>query len=64
MYVYIFGDHISHLHVHLAPHWENDILYEDILKSGIELQLLKAYPTIPTKLHGIMNVVQKSLEEL
>lgn len=32
VYVYIYGGHIPHLHVHLAPHTENDIFYDNIVK--------------------------------
>lgn len=36
VYVYIFGDHISHLHAHLAPHTEGDYLYADIVKPDVQ----------------------------
>ena len=32
VYVYIFGGHIPHLHVHLAPHTEDDIFFGNIVK--------------------------------
>lgn len=32
IYVYIFGGHIPHLHVHLAPHTENDIFFDNLVK--------------------------------
>lgn len=35
VYVYIFGDHIPHLHAHLAPHSEGDYLYSDIVKPDV-----------------------------
>ncbi|MDG7001109.1 MAG: hypothetical protein JRN15_18600 [Nitrososphaerota archaeon] len=37
IYVYIYGGHIPHLHVHLAPHREGDVFYDDLVKDGIEL---------------------------
>lgn len=37
VYVYIFGDHIPHLHVHLAPHTDGDAFTEDVVKQGIRL---------------------------
>ncbi len=37
VYVYIYGDHIPHLHVHLAPHRTNDIYADDVVKAGIVL---------------------------
>lgn len=36
VYVYIFGDHIPHLHVHLAPHLDGDFFTEDVVKPGIK----------------------------
>ena len=33
VYVYIFGDHIPHLHVHLAPHSDGDGYTDDVLKN-------------------------------
>ena len=35
VYVYVFGDHISHLHVHLAPHSEGDFLYSKIITPDV-----------------------------
>lgn len=32
VYVYIFGDGIPHLHVHLAPHRPNDVLNTQIIR--------------------------------
>ena len=32
VYIYIYGDHIPHLHVHLAPHTADDIFYDNIVK--------------------------------
>jgi diadenosine tetraphosphate (Ap4A) HIT family hydrolase len=39
VYVYIFGDHIPHLHVHLAPHREGDIFVDDVIKSDAQKSL-------------------------
>ncbi len=38
VYVYIFGDHIPHLHVHLAPHIDGDNYADDVIKSGINIK--------------------------
>ena len=38
VYVYIFGDHIPHLHVHLAPHFDGDNYADDVIKSGINIK--------------------------
>ncbi|HEU0213639.1 MAG TPA: HIT family protein [Jiangellaceae bacterium] len=35
VYVYVFGGHIPHLHVHLAPHREGDALNSAMLKGEI-----------------------------
>ncbi len=36
VYVYIFGDHIPHMHVHLAPHTDGDLFTEDVVKAGVK----------------------------
>ncbi len=36
VYVYIYGDHINHLHVHLAPHVDGDLYTDDVIKAGSE----------------------------
>ena len=33
VYVYIYGGHIPHLHVHLAPHTQNDIFCDNVVKN-------------------------------
>ena len=38
VYVYIFGDHIPHLHMHLAPHFDGDYYADDVIKSGINIR--------------------------
>jgi diadenosine tetraphosphate (Ap4A) HIT family hydrolase len=40
VYVYIFGDHIPHLHAHLAPHVEGDALNGSMLKGELEERVL------------------------
>lgn len=35
VYVYIYGGHIPHLHVHLAPHHDGDIFVDDVVKSDV-----------------------------
>lgn len=37
VYVYIYGDHIPHLHVHLAPHNDGDNFVDDVIKSDAKL---------------------------
>lgn len=36
VYVYIFGDLIPHLHVHLAPHVDGDMFTEGVVKPGAQ----------------------------
>jgi diadenosine tetraphosphate (Ap4A) HIT family hydrolase len=37
VYAYIYGDHIPHLHVHLAPHSDGDFYVDDVIKSGVQI---------------------------
>lgn len=37
IYVYIFGDHIPHLHVHLAPHYEGDAFTDGVIRPGVRI---------------------------
>jgi len=56
VYVYIFGDSVPHLHVHLAPHRPGDALndqmirgeiVEEKLPSGMTLVSSKDFPPLP-----------------
>jgi diadenosine tetraphosphate (Ap4A) HIT family hydrolase len=56
VYIYIFGDGIPHLHVHLAPHRRGDALndqmirgeiIEEKLPSGATLFFSKEFPALP-----------------
>jgi len=56
VYVYIFGDSIPHLHVHLAPHSAGDALVgvpiqgeleEQVLENGATGLVSKDYPPLP-----------------
>jgi diadenosine tetraphosphate (Ap4A) HIT family hydrolase len=38
VYVYIYGDHVAHLHVHLAPHVDGDIFADDVIKADTKLE--------------------------
>jgi diadenosine tetraphosphate (Ap4A) HIT family hydrolase len=40
VYVYVFGGHVPHLHLHLAPHREGDSLNDAMTKGEVEEQLL------------------------
>ncbi len=36
VYVYVFGGHVPHLHVHLAPHKDGDSLNDSMTKGEVE----------------------------
>ena len=37
VYVYIYGGHIPHLHIHLAPHTEGDVFADDVIRSDAKI---------------------------
>ncbi len=37
IYAYIYGDHIPHLHVHIAPHVDGDAYYDDVIREDAEI---------------------------
>jgi diadenosine tetraphosphate (Ap4A) HIT family hydrolase len=56
VYVYVFGGHVHHLHLHLAPHTEGDSLndsmirgefVEEPLPSGAVAIVSKDFPPVP-----------------
>lgn len=56
VYVYVFGEGITHLHVHLAPHRDGDGLNDQMVKgtvveerlpSGATLLVSRDYPPLP-----------------
>ena len=56
IYVYVFGGHVDHLHLHLAPHVEGDSLsdamirgdfVEEQLPSGAVAVISKDFPQVP-----------------
>jgi diadenosine tetraphosphate (Ap4A) HIT family hydrolase len=56
VYVYIFGDGIPHLHVHLAPHREGDALNDQMIRgpiaseklpNGLERFFSREFPALP-----------------
>jgi diadenosine tetraphosphate (Ap4A) HIT family hydrolase len=47
VYVYIFGDGVPHLHVHLAPHRKGDALCDQMIRGElIEEQLPNGFTRI------------------
>ena len=56
VYVYIFGDGVPHLHVHLAPHSAGDALNDQMIRgevteenlpSGMTRIVSRAFPSLP-----------------
>lgn len=56
VYVYIFGDGVAHLHVHLAPHREGDALNSQMIRGeivtekmpdGFERFFSREFPALP-----------------
>ena len=56
IYIYIFGDSIPHLHIHLAPHSDGDALNSQmirgefesvVLESGAEQLISREFPPLP-----------------
>lgn len=48
VYVYVFGDGVPHLHVHLAPHSEGDALNDSLIKGPIIKETLPGGATRAT----------------
>src|SRR5436190_14986678 len=73
VYVYIFGDGIPHLHVHLAPHRKGDALndqmirgeiVEEKLPSGATLFFSKEFPALPRdRLAAVADRVRRTMRE-
>lgn len=56
VYIYVFGDGIAHLHLHLAPHRPGDALNDQMIRGELTTQTLpsgatliasKEYPPLP-----------------
>ena len=71
VYVYIFGDGIPHLHVHLAPHRKGDALndqmirgeiVEEKLPSGATRIFSKEFPALPRD--ELLAIAQRIRERL
>lgn len=59
VYVYIFGDHVPHLHVHLAPHTNGDALNSQMIRgelmseqlaSGTTRLISREFPPLPAEM--------------
>jgi diadenosine tetraphosphate (Ap4A) HIT family hydrolase len=72
VYVYIFGDGVAHLHVHLAPHREGDALNSQMirgeiltekLENGFERFFSRDFPALPeAQQRRVAEAVQRELE--
>ncbi len=69
VYVYVFGDGIPHLHVHLAPHRKGDALndqmirgeiIEERLPSGATRFVSDAFPPLP---HAVLQEVAEEVRQ-
>jgi diadenosine tetraphosphate (Ap4A) HIT family hydrolase len=71
VYIYIFGDGIAHLHLHLAPHRPGDALNDQMIRgelttetlpSGATLIASKEYPPLPeAELRAVAERVRQRL---
>jgi diadenosine tetraphosphate (Ap4A) HIT family hydrolase len=55
VYVYIFGDHVPHMHAHLAPHVDGDGLNDSMIKGEVEERALPS---------GALAIVSKDYPEI
>jgi len=55
VYVYVFGDHVPHMHAHLAPHVEGDALNGSMIKGEVEERQLPS---------GLVALVPKDYPEI
>ena len=55
VYVYIFGEGAPHLHVHLAPHREDDALYDQMIRGEIITETLPG---------GVMRLISRDFPPL
>jgi len=60
VYVYVFGDGIPHLHLHLAPHRKGDPLNDQVVRgevvqtrlpNGATAVVSRDFPELPPKMH-------------
>ena len=48
VYIYVFGDGIAHLHLHLAPHTAGDALNDQMIRGELEATPLPSGATVIT----------------
>ncbi|MGE0238294.1 MAG: HIT family protein [Parvibaculaceae bacterium] len=71
VYVYIFGDGVAHLHVHLAPHRAGDALNSQMIRgeivseklpNGFERFFSRDFPALPeAEQHRVADIVRRQL---
>jgi diadenosine tetraphosphate (Ap4A) HIT family hydrolase len=71
VYVYIFGDGVAHLHVHLAPHRQGDALNSQLIRgeivseklpNGFERFFSREFPALPeADQRRVADIVRRSL---
>ena len=71
VYIYVFGDGVAHLHLHLAPHLPGDALNDQMIRgelitrtlpSGVTLIESKEYPPLPeAELRAVAEHVRQRL---
>lgn len=71
VYIYIFGDGVAHLHVHLAPHREGDALNSQMIRgeivseklpNGFERFFSREFPALPgAEQRRIAEIVRRQL---
>jgi len=37
VYVYVYGDHIPHIHIHMAPHTDGDNYVNDVIRNDVKI---------------------------
>jgi diadenosine tetraphosphate (Ap4A) HIT family hydrolase len=57
IHIYIYGGHIPHLHVHLAPHKEGDLFVDDVIKEGVKIEESLMKPEDVTSLTNTMAAI-------
>ncbi|HET9110992.1 MAG TPA: HIT domain-containing protein [Ktedonobacterales bacterium] len=71
VYIYVFGDGVAHLHLHLAPHRPDDALNDQMIRgelitrtlpSGVTLIESKDFPPLPeAELRAVAEQVRQRL---
>ena len=60
LYYYIFGDTISHLHVHIAPHFPGDVFSENVVKDTFDERKLRTME--PDKVSDLVERIKEAMD--